>query len=38
MNLPFQRDQLDNQLKTVDAMNVSIDILEKQYQLSLKQT
>jgi RND superfamily putative drug exporter len=38
MNLPFQRDQLENQLKTVDAMNVSIDILEKQYQLSLKQT
>jgi putative drug exporter of the RND superfamily len=38
MNLPFQRDQLENQLKTVDAMNVSIDILEKQYQLSLQQT
>ncbi|WP_431237893.1 RND family transporter [Mycolicibacterium aichiense] len=38
MNLPFQRDQLNNQLKTVDSMNVSIDILEKQYQLSLKQT
>ncbi|MCI4674323.1 MMPL/RND family transporter [Candidatus Mycolicibacterium alkanivorans] len=38
MNLPFQRDQLDNQLKTVDSMNVSIDILEKQYQLALKQT
>lgn len=38
MNLPFQRDQLDNQLKTVDSMNVSIDILEKQYQLSLEQT
>jgi RND superfamily putative drug exporter len=38
MNLPFQRDQLANQLKTVDAMNVSIDILEKQYQLSVKQT
>jgi putative drug exporter of the RND superfamily len=38
MNLPFQRDQLANQLKTVDSMNVSIDILEKQYQLSLKQT
>ena len=38
MNLPFQRDQLANQLKTVDATNVSIDILEKQYQLSLKQT
>ena len=38
MNLPFQRDQLANQLKTVDAMNVSIDIVEKQYQLSLKQT
>ena len=38
MNLPFQRDQLANQLKTVDTMNVSIDILEKQYQLSLEQT
>ena len=38
MNLPFQRDQLANQLKTVDAMNVSIAILEKQYQLSLQQT
>ena len=38
MNLPFQRDQLANQLKSVDAMNTSIDILEKQYQLSLKQT
>ena len=38
MNLPFQQDQLANQLKTVDAMNTSIDILEKQYQLSLKQT
>jgi putative drug exporter of the RND superfamily len=38
MNLPFQRDQLANQLKTVDAMNVSISILEKQYQLSLEQT
>ncbi len=38
MNLPFQRDQLANQLKTVDTMNTSIDILEKQYQLSLKQT
>ena len=38
LNLPFQRDQLADQLKTVDAMNVSIDILEKQYQLSLEQT
>lgn len=38
MNLPFQRDQLANQLKTVDSMNVSIAILEKQYQLSLLQT
>ena len=38
MNLPFQRDQLANQLNTIDATNVSIDILEKQYQLSLKQT
>jgi putative drug exporter of the RND superfamily len=38
MNLPFQRDQLTNQLKTIDETNVSIDILEKQYQLSLEQT
>jgi RND superfamily putative drug exporter len=38
MNLPFQRDQLENQLKMVEATNVSIDILEKQYQLSLEQT
>jgi RND superfamily putative drug exporter len=38
LNLPFQRDQLANQLKTVDAMNVSIGILEKQYQLSLEQS
>jgi putative drug exporter of the RND superfamily len=38
MNLPFQRDQLANQLKTVDETNRSIDILEQQYQLSLQQT
>ena len=38
MNLPFQREQLANQLKTVDETNASIDILEKQYQLSLEQT
>jgi putative drug exporter of the RND superfamily len=38
MNLPFQRDQLANQLKTIDATNESINILEQQYQLSLKQT
>jgi putative drug exporter of the RND superfamily len=38
MNLPFQRDQLAKQLKMIDATNVSIDILEKQYQLSLQQT
>jgi RND superfamily putative drug exporter len=38
MNLPFQRAQLDTIKKTVDATNVSIDILERQYQLSLKQT
>ena len=38
MNLPFQRDQLANQLNTIDETNVSIDILEKQYQLSLEQT
>jgi putative drug exporter of the RND superfamily len=38
MNLPFQRDQLADQLKTIDATNVSINILEQQYQLSLEQT
>ncbi|MBJ7337003.1 MMPL family transporter [Mycolicibacterium sp.] len=38
MNLPFQRDQLANQLKTIDTMNTSIAILEQQYQLSLEQT
>ena len=38
MNLPFQRDQLANSLKTVDSMNLSINILEQQYQLSLEQT
>ncbi|MDT5334665.1 MAG: putative drug exporter of the superfamily [Mycobacterium sp.] len=38
MNLPFQRAQLDDMLKMVDATNVSIDILERQYQLSLQQT
>ena len=38
LNLPFQRQQLDDQLKMIDATNVSIDILEQQYQLSLEQT
>ncbi|MGB8404185.1 MAG: MMPL family transporter, partial [Mycobacterium sp.] len=38
MNLPFQRDQLANQLKTIDATNASIAILKQQYQLSLEQT
>lgn len=38
MNLPFQRDQLANQLKTIDQTNASIAILEQQYQLSLEQT
>ncbi|MGA9375210.1 MAG: MMPL family transporter [Mycobacterium sp.] len=38
MNLPFQRQQLDDQLKTIDATNTSIDIMERQYQLSLQQT
>jgi RND superfamily putative drug exporter len=38
LNLPFQRDQLANQLKTVDAMNASINIMEKQYALSLLQS
>jgi RND superfamily putative drug exporter len=38
LNLPFQRDQLANQLKTVQTMDASIAIMEKQYQLSLEQT
>ena len=38
MNLPFQRAQLEDTKRMVDATNVSIDILEKQYALSLKQT
>jgi RND superfamily putative drug exporter len=38
MNLPFQRDQLANQLNTIDETNRSIAILEQQYQLSLEQT
>ncbi|MGB5149245.1 MAG: MMPL family transporter [Mycobacterium sp.] len=38
MNLPFQRQQLDDQLKTIDETNTSINILERQYQLSLQQT
>jgi RND superfamily putative drug exporter len=38
MNLPFQREQLAEQLRTIDETNKSIDILEKQYQLSLEQT
>ncbi|MUL82150.1 MULTISPECIES: RND family transporter [unclassified Mycolicibacterium] len=38
LNLPFQRDQLENQLKMVDATNVSIGIMEQQYQLALQQT
>jgi putative drug exporter of the RND superfamily len=38
MNLPFQRDQLANQLNTINETNRSIDILEQQYQLSLEQT
>lgn len=38
MNLPFQRDQLANQLRTIDETNRSIDILEQQYQLSVEQT
>ncbi|ART74070.1 MMPL family RND transporter [Mycobacterium dioxanotrophicus] len=38
LNLPFQRAQLDDQLKMIDATNESISILEKQYQLSLEQT
>jgi RND superfamily putative drug exporter len=38
MNLPFQRAQLENTKKMADATQASIDILEKQYELSLKQT
>jgi RND superfamily putative drug exporter len=38
MNLPFQRGQQDNQLKSVQQTDISIAILEKQYQLSLQQT
>ncbi len=37
-NLPFQQDQLANQLKAIDATNASIAILKEQYQLSLEQT
>lgn len=38
LNLPFQRKQLEDQLRMIDATNTSIDILEKQYALSLEQT
>lgn len=38
MNLPFQRAQLADQLRTIDTTNASIAILEQQYQLSLQQT
>ncbi|MGV0811088.1 MMPL family transporter [Mycolicibacterium boenickei] len=38
LNLPFQREQLADQLRMVDATNVSISILEEQYRLSLEQT
>jgi putative drug exporter of the RND superfamily len=38
MNLPFQRAQLDDMKRMADATQTSIDIMEKQYQLSLKQT
>ena len=38
MNLPFQRAQLADQLRTIDSTNASIAILEQQYQLSLQQT
>ncbi|TRW80938.1 MMPL family transporter [Mycolicibacterium sp. 018/SC-01/001] len=37
-NLPFQRAQLDNMKQMADATQANIDIMEKQYQLSLKQT
>ncbi len=38
MNLPFQRQQLEDTKRMADATQESIDIMEKQYQLSLKQT
>ncbi|MFV8299419.1 RND family transporter [Mycolicibacterium fortuitum] len=38
MNLPFQRKQLEDQLRMIDATNTSIDIMKRQYQLSLEQT
>ncbi|WP_019973343.1 RND family transporter [Mycobacterium sp. 141] len=38
LNLPFQRQQLADQLRMIDATNDSISIMEKQYQLSLEQT
>jgi RND superfamily putative drug exporter len=38
MNLPFQREQLADQLRTIESTNASIAILEQQYQLSLEQT
>ncbi|NKZ10981.1 MMPL family transporter [Mycolicibacterium septicum DSM 44393] len=38
LNLPFQREQLADQIKMVDATNVSISIMEEQYRLSLRQT
>jgi RND superfamily putative drug exporter len=38
MNLPFQRQQLADQLRMIDSTNQSISIMEKQYQLSLQQT
>ncbi|MEN4474595.1 MMPL family transporter [Mycolicibacterium cosmeticum] len=38
LNLPFQRKQLEDQLRMIDATNVSIDILKKQYALSVEQT
>ncbi|MEH3138633.1 MAG: MMPL family transporter [Mycobacterium kyogaense] len=37
-NLPFQRAQLDDMKKMAEATEANIDIMEKQYQLSLKQT
>ena len=38
MNLPFQRDQIENMKKMADATQESIDIMEQQYDLSLRQT
>ena len=38
LNLPFQRQQLADQLRMIDATNASIAIMEQQYQLSVQQS